>query len=164
MEDVWSTKADESEVLDCFEKELQKVRDRSTSMEIDDWAIENGLKFNKEDFVYTLDPSEDVDESNWREKGWFRKYDARDELHRSPDKLKMIERMEQFPDENWGQEEGFSQDAKKHHQTESDSLEITTPDNLPGDPQPEASDHTSQGFSISIGPSYGSEFTMSARR
>ena len=108
LEEVWFADADPSvskyEAWKNFEEQLQEVSDRSTSMDIDDWALKNGFNFKVEDSIYTLDPSEDVDESNWREKGWFRKYDARDELHRSPEKLKMIERMEQFPDEDWGQE------------------------------------------------------------
>ena len=117
LEDGWSNDADpsvsKSEVWKIFGKELQEVSDRSTIMDIDDWALDNGRRFKKEDLIYTLDPSEDVYESNWREKGYFRKYDARDELHRSPEKLKMIERMKQFPHEDWGQKKGFSEDVMR---------------------------------------------------
>lgn len=85
---------------------LQEVGQRSPRIKLVDWKMENGLRYKREDLIYTLDPSEDVDESNWREKGWFRKYDARDELHRSPEKLKMIERMEQYGREDAEQKDG----------------------------------------------------------
>lgn len=145
LEDLWFTDAhssvSRSELSKSFEKKLQEVSDRSTSMDIFDWALENGRKFEEEDLIYTLDPSEHVDESNWREKGWFRKYDARDELHRSPEKLRMIERMKQFPHEDWGQE-------KMHFRRRQEVLRVsarlsgnhTTSDDVTGFPQPEASD------------------------
>ena len=126
--------------MKSFERGLQEVKERSPRMVFDDWAIDNGFKVQKKEFIYTLDPSEDVDESNWREKGWFRKYDARDELHRSPEKLKMIERMEQFPHEDWGQEELPPIKAKKLLQEpDSDISEAATSDSSDRDPQIEAS-------------------------
>ena len=144
LEDMWSTDADpsvsKSEALKIFGKKLQEVSGRSASMDINDWAVKNELKFKEKDLIYTFDPFEDVDESNWREKGWFRKYDARDELHRSPEKLQMIERMKQFPHEDWGQENDSSEDGSEDFEPDSDPSKIIASENVALDPQSEASD------------------------
>ncbi|KAL8937887.1 MAG: hypothetical protein Q9216_004193 [Gyalolechia sp. 2 TL-2023] len=63
-------------VQQVFEERLAEVRNRSARKDIGVWVLETGWWVGTDRLTKrTLDPSEDVDESNWTERGHFKKSD-----------------------------------------------------------------------------------------
>ena len=58
--------------LETFTSRLEEVVPRCEKVDINQWEYEVGWRIVLPENTLTLDPSEDVDESNWKERGWFR--------------------------------------------------------------------------------------------
>lgn len=55
-----------------FRSRIEETRPRCKKVEREQWERQMGLRVDLPLDALTLDPSEDVNETNWRERGWFR--------------------------------------------------------------------------------------------
>ncbi|KAL8792905.1 MAG: hypothetical protein Q9195_004482 [Heterodermia aff. obscurata] len=58
--------------LETFVSRVKAVFPRCKKVDEPQWEYEKGLLIDLPDNTLTLDPSEDVNETNWQERGWFR--------------------------------------------------------------------------------------------
>ncbi|KAL8855295.1 MAG: hypothetical protein Q9178_008059 [Gyalolechia marmorata] len=86
-----------------FEARRAEVHERSRLRSLRNWSSDNGWYVYKKYLVeHRLDPAEEVDESNWMEKGYFKK--PNEDLGSPPSNL---ENMEEY-DSTWSSEEESS--------------------------------------------------------
>ena len=64
---------DPEQSLEDFSSRVQEVVQRCDKVEMDKWDYQMGYRVDRDPDALVLDPSEDVDESNWREQGHFRR-------------------------------------------------------------------------------------------
>lgn len=67
-----SLHATRDDMVPELKRRMAEVSFRSRKSTVEEWQLSAGWRFEYGPSIYTLDPNEDVDESNWIEKGHFR--------------------------------------------------------------------------------------------
>lgn len=67
-----SLQATRDDMVPELKRRMAEVSLRSRKSTVEEWEVSAGWRFEYGPSIYTLDPNEDIDDSNWMEKGHFR--------------------------------------------------------------------------------------------